>query len=114
MNQKVLIIVLALFLIGNYHVVTDWCDDLPADSVTQNSTEQDSAEQNSDLKQDNGHNADTDLCGHCGHLGLNIMQITPSEIDIFAVNSKYYPIELKVFFSSNIIPPPTRPPLYLS
>ncbi|PCI73001.1 MAG: hypothetical protein COB38_02310 [Gammaproteobacteria bacterium] len=114
MNQKVLIIVLALFLIGNFHVVTDWCDDLPVDSVTYDSAERDLIEQNIDLNQGNGHNADTDLCGHCGHLGLNIMQITPSEIDIFTSNAKSKPIEQKTTFNSYCTSPPTRPPLQLS
>jgi len=109
MNQKVLIIVLALFLIGNFHVVTDWCDDLPTDSVTQNLIEP-----NIDVNQGKGHNAETDLCGHCGHLGLNIMQITPSELDIFTSNAKSKPIEQKTTFNSYCTSPPTRPPLQLS
>lgn len=104
MNQKLFLIIIAIFLIGNFHVVTDWCDDLPENTSLAFDIQVD----------DNGHNEENDLCGHCGHLGLNVLQITPHEIDVIVLNTKSNPIHQKTAFISNYISPPTPPPLYLS
>ncbi len=103
MHKKILIIVLAIFLIGNFHVVTDWCDDLPTDSVLIKLSDQ-----------TQGHNAESDLCGHCGHLGLNVLQIAASEFNIFLHVEESTPFETVFNFDSNLTSPPTPPPLYQS
>jgi hypothetical protein len=101
MKKHVLIFFLSIFLIGNYHVASDWCDDIGINSANEIISLVD-------------HDADNDLCGHCGHLGLNIMQVASSDLNVIFNISKSNPIELKLIFDSNFTSPPTPPPLSFS
>lgn len=112
MNQKFLAIVLTIFLIGNFHVVTDWCNDVSTNSASLVSLQ--TSDQTSEQASEQTHNADSDLCGHCGHLGLNFMQIAATEFEIFLNIEESSPIETIFNFDSNFTSPPTPPPLQVS
>lgn len=102
MKQSLLILIASIFLIGNYHVVTDWCSDLEKSGYE--TTEQ--------VAQ--SHDSAKDLCGHCGHLGLNILLLESPQIFTleFSTNSK--PIVGGVTLVSLLLPPPTPPPVIFS
>jgi len=102
MKKLLLIFISAIFLIGNYHVVTDWCDDL---------------ENGNDSRFEqavSSHEPSNDLCGHCGHMGLNILLIENSELYEFTYKATTKPDIATTSFVSVLTPPPTPPPVIIS
>jgi len=101
MKKHLLILFLSIFLIGNYHVATDWCDDLADNSIASSATISD-------------HDSDNDLCGHCGHLGLNVLVILPAGFELFEPFLSSNPQADERRFKSLKRAPPNPPPVLLS
>jgi len=102
MKSRFLIILMGFFLIGNFHVVTDWCSDL---SINESQRTFEAQAQ---------HDPAIDLCGHCGHAGLNVLFVDT------AVTFKTLLIlpnkpELADYSQDSVfLPPPTPPPVIYS
>jgi len=111
MKQKIIILCLSLFLIGNYHIATDWCSDLEPFESGQENSAQFVADHLLKLTQ---HNDDSDLCGHCGHLGFNLQAVAVQDLQIALLESYEKPIFSLSHFKSIDIAPPTPPPVSLS
>ncbi len=93
-------------MIGNYHVVTDWCDDSGQQGIEQSA----SAQALSLLE----HNDDSDLCGHCGHLGFNLQAVAVHDLQVVMLVDREKPVFVLNLFKSLEIAPPTPPPVVLS
>ncbi len=98
MKSTFLIILIGLFLVGNIHVVTDWCSDLPNNESQLISNSQ------------NQHDPAVDLCGHCGHMGLNVLLINTAFALSEVVIQKNKPEIADYSQDSVLLPPPTPPP----
>lgn len=108
MKQSFIIFCLSLFLIGNYHVVTDWCSDAGQTTTEQLGLGQQFAQEFSTLTQ---HNDDSDLCGHCGHAGFNLQAVAVQDLQVALLVSYEKPIFALSHFKSINIAPPTPPPV---
>ena len=99
MKRKFIILCLSVFLIGNFHVVTDWCDDLSDTAVTV-------------LSKIAEHDSDNDLCGHCGHIGLNVLVIFTMDFELPHADYSSNPqADIKQFKSVSKAPPNPPPVL---
>ncbi len=102
MKSCILILFVGLFFLGNFHVLTDWCDDVSEkDNITLTQVQQ-------------NHDPSSDLCGHCGHAGLNVLVIIPNTIIQLEQGKADKPIAGIIRFYSNLQPPPTPPPVIFS
>jgi len=102
MKPQTLIILTILFLISNFHVVTDWCGDLGAEETI------------SALQAPSQHDSDRDLCGHCGHLGLNVLFLNVADMTHFEEMNSTKPHAEATQFISILSAPPLPPPVILA
>lgn len=102
MKSFFLILFVGLFLIGNFHVVTDWCVDASSKDETMIT---------SSLEK---HDASSDLCGHCGHAGMNVLLLVPHIVVFLEHGTSDKPAVEIINLYSNLQPPPTPPPVIFS
>lgn len=102
MKSSILILFVGLFLIGNFHVVTDWCDDVSAKDET------------TLVQSQENHDASSDLCGHCGHAGMNVLLAISQDIVQLEQRKADKPAVEIISLHSNLQPPPTPPPVIFS
>lgn len=102
MKKHLLILCLSIFLIGNYHVATDWCGDLGAEETV------------SAPQAPSQHDSGRDLCGHCGHLGLNILFLNMPDMTHFEEMNSTKPLAEVTQFVSILSAPPLPPPVILA
>jgi len=102
MKSILLIILATIFLIGNFHVVTDGCSDLSID------------ESQKSFQSQAQHDPAADLCGHCGHMGLNVLFVdtTVTHNTLLILRNKP---EIANFSQDSVfLAPPTPPPVIYS